>query len=354
MCDDNPNPYQAPAAVAPRKSRFNPALGLKELATAAINELRMLKKKAMDRINRMPLVIRFRQFYRERPDLGIIAFLIGVLAFSLLLYKLFDLLFPAGAKYTKSQLKSASLMSIKDFTIDEVAVAELEADGLKQFHNTFVREPYSPENSGAHDLAVATLTLPLVMFIIMYVLPVVAVVYTGWFIWHYWQFVRSAAWGFWLMLYNFMTDKITGSMGCKWYMRMFTGWGCHSPNFMDYFSPWKAEFIDRPIYLESLKYVEMYIAARQKYYTIPKEKYITVPWAKFKSKLRYLKKIYIDRTKEIFFRQFKEKYSQQYDLPRNEFYHWLLKDKKRPEPEYSRRSRAAHEIQGGLTPKERF
>jgi hypothetical protein len=353
MCDVD-NSVKPPLKSVPPPKKNMSTLMLKDMAQAAITELRALKNKLIDKINGNATVIRLKGYYHERPDLGFLVVLLSAILFAILMYKLKGFLFPPKPMYTKAQLKNASLLAINDFTIDEVAVATLEADGLKQFNKKFAREPYSAENSGAHDLQVSILTLPIVMFVIMYVLPVVAVTYTAWFIWNYWHFVISAAWGFWLMLYRYMDSKVTGSLGCKWYIRMATGWDCNSPDFMtDFFDPWRREFIDRPVYLESLKYVEMYIAARQKYYTIPKEKYITVPWDKFKSKLAYMKQVYVDRTMDIFLRKFKEKYPQQYDLPRNEFYHWLLKDKKAAAALYSRRRRAEFEFEG-LTAKERF
>jgi hypothetical protein len=353
MCDVDPNaPVPKPQGTKPKKRATS--LMLKDIATAGLNELRLLKTKALDRINNLSIVKTCKIYYYERPDLGFLVVLLSACLFALLVYKLKGLLFPDKPKYTKSQLKAASLLAINDFTIDEVAVADLEAEGLREFNKTFTRAPYSPENSGAHDLQVSILTLPLVMFVIMYVLPVIAVMYTAWFIWNYWRFVMNAAWGFWLMMYHYFDAKVTGSLGCKWYIKMATGWGCHTPDFMgDYFDPWRREFIDRPIYLQSLTYLEMYIKARQEYYVIPKEKYITVPWDKFKVKLKYLKKVYIDRTMDIFLRKFKEKYPQQYDLPRNEFYHWLLNDKKAAATLYARRRRAEFEFEG-LTAKERF
>ena len=322
-------------------------LMFKDIGMAAINELRSLKNKVIDRINRIGFVQTLKRHYRRRPDLGILVIILALILFVILSMKLKNFLFRTD-KYSKYQLNKASGMKISDFRIDELAVAELEAEGIKEYNKTFTREPYSLENSGIYDLQKVAATLPIVMFFIMYVMPVITVIYIGWFIYYYWRYVLDAVWNFWKRcIYDFTSDKVTGAMGCKWYIRMFMGFGCRRPSFSQYFFPWKRAYIDRPIYFENLKYLMEYIKARRKYYEEPYLNYITIPWEKFKINLKYLKKTYIDRTISIFLRQFRETYPEQYDLPRNEFYHWILNTKNHQKQRgklYPRHKRAAHEF----------
>jgi hypothetical protein len=353
MCDVSPSTEQKQSPSIKSKRSNLKSLMFKDIGTAAITELKNIKKKILDRINGLTIVKKLKVYYYKRPDIGVLLMLMFACLFIVFAYYLKNYLFPVPSKYTKYQLNSASELAINDFTIDEVAVADLEAKGLKEFNETFTHEPYAQSNSGFQDLLITLITLPILMFFIVFVLPFLTIMYIGWFIWHYWQYVLDAAWGFFLMLYHYMDAKITGSLGCKWYIDMATGWGCHHPSFSEYFNPWKARYIDRPIYLQSLVYLEEYIAARRKYYEEPYEKYITIPWQKLKINLKYAKKIYIDRTMDIYLRKFKEKYPEQYDLPRNEFYHWLLNDKKAAASLYARRHRAAFEFDD-LKDKPRF
>jgi hypothetical protein len=318
---------------------------LKDIGMAALNEIRTLKNKVLTRINRLQFVQTLKREYRRRPDIGILVLILASILFVILVLKLKNFLFHTD-RYSRYQLAKASGMKISDFRIDELAVAELEADGIKEYNKTFTREPYSLENSGVYDLQKVSAILPIVMFFIMYVMPVITVVYIGWFIYFYWTYVVAAAWNFWKRcIYEFTTDKVTGSMGCKWYVRLFMGFRCRNPKFSNYFFPWKKEFIDRPIYFENLKYLREYIQARRKYYEVPYLNYITIPWKKFKIHLKYLKRTYIDRSLNIFFRQFWETHAEDYDLPRNEFYHWIMNDKlKNEEKLYPRHKRAAYEF----------
>ena len=317
----------------------------KDIGMAAITELRTLKNKIITRINRLEFIQTLKRHYRRRPDIGILVIIMAMILFVILSMKLKNFLFRTD-KYSKYQLNKASGMKISDFRIDELAVAELEAEGIKEYNKTFTREPYSLENSGIYDLQKVAATLPIVMFFIMYVMPVITLAYIAWFIYYYWKYVLDAAWNFWKKcIYEFTSEKVTGAMGCKWYVRLFMGFSCRRPTFSQYFFPWKKQYIDRPIYFENLKYLMEYIKARRKYYEEPYLNYITIPWEKFKIHLKYLKKTYIDRTVDIFFRRFRETYHEQYDLPRNEFYHWILNDKtKNVEKLYARHKRAAHEF----------
>jgi len=355
MCDATSEPSKK-NIITPSKasgSRLKSLL-FKDIGNAAMTKIKAIKKSVLDRINNASLVRTLKGYYNRRTDLGFLVALLSAVLFAICAYKIKNFLFPAPPKYTKAQLNSASNLPINDFTIDEVAVADLEADALRRFNDKFTSEPYSAENSGIKDLQVSVVLLPIIMFIIMYVMPVVTVIYIFWFVIKYWAYVISAAWGFFMMLYRYMDDKVTGALGCKWYIKMATGWSCEHPQFSEYFYPWKAQFVDRPIYLESLKYLEQYIAARRKYYEVPYEQYITIPLEKAKISLKYAKKVYIDRTMDVYLRKFKEKYPAQYDLPRNEFYHWLLNDKKAAASLYARRRRAEFEFDDIKNVKDRY
>jgi len=284
---------------------------------------------AVDKINNIKPVRTFKQFCKDRPDIVFLAVIGFALISAFALYGLapyFQTVAPPI--YTATQLEMAKNLPESAFTLDEISKVDLEVKGLESHASYFTSNPYSLANSGIYDLLLSVAILPLVMFFIMFVLPPLILAYGIWFMLRFWPYVMHASWGWFLAMYSYFNDLIQGKLGCKWYIRMVTGWRCRNPNFNTYVTTWRRRYVDRPVYEERLKYMQTFVWAKRKFYDIPLEKYINLPLKKLMLTLKYAKKIYIDRAFDIFLKTLKKNYPIYYERPRDEFYNWLLEKNK--------------------------
>jgi hypothetical protein len=240
----------------------------------------------------------------------------------------------------------ATKMSPSAFTMEEVAKVNLEVKAFQDYADYFRAEPFSPSNSGVNDLMMANAIFPIFLIFVQYVVPPFVIGYIIWFIIRYWPYVYRALWGLFVMLYSYFTNLVQGKLGCKWYIRFVTGWGCDSPNFSEYFNRWRREYVDRPVYIEQMKYIRQYYAARRKYYEIPYRKYITIPARRYRIKAEFAKKIYVDRAIEVFLKKLRDMYPEYYTMPRDAFYQWLLGSNKNLAAVYAKARQAKQQIQG--------
>lgn len=284
---------------------------------------------------------------KKRPDIAFMAELGLVIVLAVILFYTWPYLTgSAKPAFTKAQFTKATKIPESAFNIEELAKVKLEVKSIQDYGTYFTRNPYSRANNGIHDLMVSVAILPFIIFFVQFVLPPFVLMYIVWFIVRYWPYVYRALWGWFIMLYRYFTRMIQGKMGCKWYIRMVTGWGCHRPRFSTYFYNWRRRYIDRPIYYEKLRYLKRYHWAKERYYIRPMRKYVTLPYKRYKVKAEFIKKVYVDRALEVFLKKVRESYPEYYTMPRNRFYKWLLGNNRNLAAVYAKAAQAKAQIEG--------
>ena len=272
------------------------------------------KKKATilyDKLTMMP-------FNTSRPDIALLVELVAFAVFIIIGFKVLPFITPVkNPGFTEDEYKKASDKPTTEFSISELANVQLEIKSMEDFQKHFEFKPHSPDNMGLIELIKSCVIIPVLGFIIIFIVPPFICAYILWFIITYWPYVFAAVIGWIKMLYSYFTDLLQGNFGCKWYIKMATGWGCYDVNFMDYFNQWKSVYIDQPVYYERLKYIRKYLWVKRMYYEIPYRKYIVLPTHKYKTKLEYAKKLYINRAFEVLLKKllFVNKYV--YEMPRD-------------------------------------
>lgn len=245
----------------------------------------------------------YKKWRDERPDITLLLDIIMFICVVALFYTIAPFVSSLfkNPLYTEEQLLKAAQIPNSKFTIAETTQITNELKALQDHAKYFDSDPYSPENI-MEDIQKGNVFLPIISFILIYFVPPLIVLYIIWFCITYWKYVFAAIWGWFVMIYSYSTKLIECQLAKKWYIRMVTGWKKCKPNptFSDYFNRWWRKYVEIPIYKEKLKYVKRYYAAKEKYYTIPKNIYIDQPREIYGVKGKYLKKIYLDRTKEVF------------------------------------------------------
>ena len=232
--------------------------------------------------------------------------------------------------FSKEDFIKVSKLSTSNFSVEELTRVndELKAlsDYFKYFSETGV--PYSLKSQGLEDLARGVIFLPIITFIATFIIPPFIGLYIIWFILKYWEDVIKASWGWFVMLYEYGTHLIEGKLGCKWYISMVTGWGCHSPKFSEYYDEWLKKYVIVPSYHEKVKYIDKYSTTKNKWYNIPKLKYFDTPKNEIETELQYAKKTAIDRTGETFLKKLASFHTSLFEKPKDQLYKWLLYDKR--------------------------
>jgi len=316
-----------------------------------IKHLKKAKTKAKNTIDKEKR--RLKKMYlkhpirHKRPDMTLLVEIVLAIALAVILYYAWPYITGNTVPgFSREQFNNAAKLPITAFNIEEMAKVNLEVSSLKDYASYFKSSPYSLQNSGIYDLMVNVAILPLIIFFIQFVLPPFVISYIIWFIIRFWPYVMGAAWGWFKAMYLYFTKLIQGKLGCKWYIRMVTGWKCKSPNFGKYYNDWRRRYIDRPIYYEKLKYIKKYRMARKNYYTIPWDHYISVPYRRYKVKAKFTKKIYVNRANEVILKKIRDMYPQYYTMPRNKFYKWLLGNNRHLAGVYAKTLQAKAQIEG--------
>jgi hypothetical protein len=236
-----------------------------------------------------------------RPDLVYLRnILLFIAAITIVYYALPRLSGSVKTGFNAAQFQKAAKLPESSFNIEEVAKVNQEVKAF-QDHKAFFDDggAYSFDNGGNREIGRTAVALPMLVFFLQFVLPPIAIGYIVWFVITYWPYVISAAWGWYLTMYSYFTNLVQGRLGCKWYIRWVTGWGCYSPNFSAYVYNWRRQYIDGPVYSEQLKYIAKYRAAKERYYTKPLKKYISDPIQRANIRNEYIKKVAMDRTVEV-------------------------------------------------------
>ena len=282
-----------------------------------------------------------------RPDLTLLIEITIIVGILIVLYSIWPHLSAARSTvFSKEQYLKAAQLPESAYSIDELSKIKVELKALKDYFDHFESNPFSPENQGLYDLNRGVIFLPIISFVVIYIVPPFVILYIIWFIITYWRYVINALWGWFVMLYRFGSTLAECKLAEKWYIRMVTGWSECSPNFSDYFNAWKREYVDIPVYYERLRYVQEYYAAKQRYYTIPKRYYIDIPRERYQVKMEYLRKVYVDRAVEVFLKKLVDWYHLYYELPRDELYRYLLRSNQNLAAVWARVHQTQRQIRG--------
>lgn len=274
----------------------------------AINEGKKGKEAINNKIDSVKLF--FTPGKSARPDL---VFLKHVLLFIVALVIVYKALPYVTGKvkstFSKEQFLKASKLPESAFNIEEVAGVNVEVKAFGD-HQKFFDDggAYSAANSGINDITRTTTALPMLVFFLQFILPPVAIGYVIWFVITYYKYVISAAWGWFLAMYGYFTSLIQGKLGCKWYIRMVTGWKCRNVDFGDYVMKWKAKYVDIPVYYEKLKYIKQYHEAKDLYVNGPYKLYISDPYQRTVIKSEYMQQVYGERAIEVLLKKIRDGY----------------------------------------------
>ncbi len=330
---------------------------LSSVGKDGINKIKEIKKKSIDNVDKLKEVTYNNTagkylnhpIRKSRPDITLLLEIIVVIAILIVLYKAWPYLTgTVKPGFTKEQFQQALQLPPSAFTVEQLAKVNIETNAFKSYSEFFknTRSPYSWENSGLPDLMMASILMPFIVITFQFIVPPFVIGYILWFIYNYWGHVYSGTVGWITMLYDYFTDLLQCKFGCKWYVRMMTGWSCCSPNFMDYVSRWRRKYVDRPIYYEKLKYFRKYYWAKKHYYEIPYRKYIEIPSKKYNVKLNFAKKIYIDRAVDVFLSKLLGSYPKTYIKPRNRLFNALLSNNRNLAAVYAKTKQAKAQIEG--------
>ena len=263
----------------------------------------------------------------KRPDITFLISVISIISFIVLIYYLYPYiaqLFGGEALFTSEQYLEALSKPESTYSVQELARVRLEKDSLKRYYEFFDSKPYSLESQGIDELARGVIFLPILSFLIIYIVPPIICAYILWFVFTYWIYVIEALWGWFVMIYTYSTTLIECKLASKWYIRMVTGWKSCNPIFSIFYDEWLNEYVKIPIYYEKLKYIQAYNEAKEKYYTIPKIKYVTKPIEKGNVELEFVKKTFWERTMDNFISKLGVLYNNLYLSPRDRLYEILL------------------------------
>ena len=273
----------------------------------------------------LPVVEPIKQDLLYRADITFLISVVSIVTILILVYYLFPLLKSASPYlFTEEQYLSALNKPESSYSLEELAKIRIEKDSFKRYYEYFSSSPYSLESQGVYDIARGVVLLPIVSFVLIYIVPPIVIAYICWFIYTYWIYVIEAVWGWFLMIYNYSTTLIECTLAEKWYIRMVTGWSTCSPQFSQYFEEWKTKYVDVPIYYEKLAYIKAFKEAKAKYWTKPKIDYIDTPLSIAKVDAKFAKKTFLERTWENFLDKLYIVYYNLFIVPRDRLYEILI------------------------------
>ncbi len=260
-----------------------------------------------------------------RPDITLLVEISICVGLALLLYSFWPYLTGTDInKFTQEQYLKALYLPESTYSVKELGDMKLTLKAFQDYYNYFNSTPYSPENQGMNDLAKGNIFLPIISFLAIYILPPFIVLYSIWFIWTYFKQVFEGLIALGYMIGYYALDVFECKLASKWYIRLFLGWSEDCPSFGERFTAWRREYVDKPVRIEQLKYIEQYYAARKRYYEIPRIYYYDLPKERYQIQSEYLKKIYVDRSTDVFLKKMLDSYGTYVDAPKKELYRYVL------------------------------
>lgn len=287
---------------------------LTERIDKGAEKLYSIKKKAQEKAKEAIIGGR-------RPDLRFLGFVISSIVGIGAVYLVSTyILSYRKLPFSVEEFLKSKLIPESRFSIHQLSEVRNESNSIQQWLNYYRSAPFSPENMGIRALRSGTIFLPIISFLIIYIVPPIVLSYITWFIIRYWKFVINAIWGWFLTIYRYSTRLVKCKLASKWYIRMVTGWSRCNPSFASYFVKWRRTYIDRPLFGERLKYVKQYRNIKERYYTRPKRKYIILPYYRYGVHFDYWWDLIFKRVPEVFYQKILNIYANYYLEPRDALY----------------------------------
>ena len=177
----------------------------------------------------------------------------------LFIYKMYPLLKSIISRpaFTKEQYEEALKKPETAYSREDLRLATEYRKSFQDWLDFYKKEDaYSDYNVGTTEIQRGSTLREPARFMIQYVIPYVILAYSVWFLVKYIKYVIAAIWGFFVMVYQFVTKKITCKLAEKWYIRLGTGWSrCH-PKFNKYIDQWQRNYITRPVAQERITYLK--------------------------------------------------------------------------------------------------
>lgn len=212
----------------------------------------------------------------------------------LFIYKLYPLVKGAITKptFTKEQLEQALNLPESAYSREDLRLATEYRKSFQDWLDYYKKDDaFSDYNVGKIEIERGSTLRQPALFLIQYVIPYVILAYIVWFFVKYIKYVIAAIWGFFVMVYQFVTKKITCKLAEKWYIRLGTGWSrCH-PKFNHYVDKWQRNYITRPAAQERITYLKGVHGVKAK---IGDQPHLTL-WNRILDWLYDLKRIYLDQ-----------------------------------------------------------
>jgi hypothetical protein len=170
--------------------------------------------------------------------------------------------------------------NIADIPYDELQKIEIVRESWLQWYTYYYRNGIQTAEEQAYFyMNLGNLTRPLIIDTITYVILPMSIGYVVWFCIKYYDYVLAATWGWFIMMYSFMTKKVECTLAKKWYIQFVTGWKKCSPSFSKYMTDWYVRFIQRPLRQEQLNYMRAY----DEFQIFQRKNSLSVLWDGFKN-----------------------------------------------------------------------
>lgn len=148
---------------------------------------------------------------------------------------------------------------ISDIPYDQVERIEIVRQSWLDWYTYFYRNGiHNADEQANFYMHLGNLSRPLIIDTINYIIIPMSIGYIVWFCIKYYDYVIAASWGWFIMMYSFMTKKVECTLAKKWYIQFVTGWKKCSPSFSKYLRDWYVRFIQRPLRQEQLNYMRAY------------------------------------------------------------------------------------------------
>lgn len=186
---------------------------------------------------------------------------------------------------------------ISQIPYDQLERIELVRESWLQWYTYYYRNGIQTAEEQAHYyMNLGNLTRPLIIDTLVYIVLPMGIGYIVWFCIKYYDYVLAATWGWFIMMYSFMTKKVECTLAKKWYIQFVTGWKKCSPSFSKYLSDWYVRFIQRPLRQEQLNYMRAYDEFR----IFKRRNSLTVMWDGIKNAFKNLLTLFKNMIKQIY------------------------------------------------------
>lgn len=230
---------------------------IERMKTSLSNQIQQKIQRQKDKIQKNiigPYVEKKKQNY---AILFIVDICLSIVA-GLFIYKLYPFFkhYFSKENYTTEQYKTAKNLPEDAYSKEDLRKVKEFRDSFQGWIDYYKQDnAFSPDNVGLPEIQRGSVLRQPMLFVIQYVIPYVIVAYMVWFVVKYIKYVLAAIWGFFVAVYQFVTEKITCKLAEKWYIRLVTGWSTCNPNFSQYVDNWKTTYVTRPLAKERIAYL---------------------------------------------------------------------------------------------------